>query len=83
MISHNDPIAPIIFGVTLILAGLATIIGAFAAGRLLLDTQFSHWGDHRRHKYSIKELFAPLEAILVPIFFVLMGIQVKLETFLD
>lgn len=65
------------------LAGLATIIGAFAAGLLLLDTQFSSWGDHRQHKYSIKELFAPLEAILVPIFFVLMGIQVKLETFLD
>ncbi len=65
------------------LVGLATIVGAFAAGLLLLDSHFKAWGDHRRHKYSIKELFAPLEAILVPIFFVLMGIQVKLETFLD
>jgi len=63
------------------LVGLATIVGAFAAGLLLLDSHFAAWGDYRSHKYSIKELFAPLEAILVPIFFVIMGIQVKLETF--
>jgi len=65
------------------LVGLATIVGAFAAGLLLMDSHFALWGDHRQHKYSIKELFAPIEAILVPIFFVLMGIQVKLEDFLD
>ncbi|WP_230209674.1 cation:proton antiporter [Solemya velum gill symbiont] len=65
------------------LAGLATIIGAFAAGLLLLDSQFTEWGKEEEQKYSIQELFAPIEAILVPIFFVLMGIQVKLETFLD
>jgi len=65
------------------LAGLATIVGAFAAGLLMLDSQFRHWGDHRQHRYTIKELFAPIEAILVPIFFVLMGIQVKLEMFMD
>ena len=49
----------------------------------MLDSQFKHWGDFCEHRYSIKELFAPIEAILVPIFFVLMGIQVKLETLLD
>ncbi len=65
------------------LVGLATIVGAFAAGLLLMDSQFDLWGDHHQHKYSIKELFAPIEAVLVPIFFVLMGIQVKLEDFLD
>ncbi|MEJ2310191.1 MAG: cation:proton antiporter [Gammaproteobacteria bacterium] len=64
------------------LAGLATIIGAFAAGLLLHDSQFKFWGEDKRH-FSIQELFAPLEAILVPIFFVLIGLQVKLETFLD
>jgi Kef-type K+ transport system membrane component KefB len=62
---------------------LAAIVGAFAAGLLLQDSHFNAWGDHRGHKFSIKELFAPLEALLVPVFFVLMGIQVKLETFLD
>lgn len=65
------------------LVGLASIVGAFAAGLLLLDSQFRYWGSHREHKYTIRELFAPIEAILAPIFFVLMGIHVKLETFLD
>ena len=65
------------------LAGLATIIGAFAAGLLLLDSQFTVWGKQQSHKYSIQELFAPIEAIMAPIFFVLMGIQVKLEIFFD
>ncbi|MEN8214243.1 MAG: cation:proton antiporter [Pseudomonadota bacterium] len=65
------------------LAGLATIIGAFAAGLLLHEKHFIAWGRRHDQKYTIQELFAPLESILAPIFFVLMGIQVKLETFLD
>lgn len=65
------------------LIGLATIIGAFTAGVILHDGYFRHWGDATQHRLSIKDLIAPLETILVPIFFVLMGIQVKLETFLD
>ena len=65
------------------LVGLATIVGAFTAGLILHDAYFHNWGDHRQHRYSIRDLIMPLEVILVPIFFVLMGIQVKLETFLD
>lgn len=65
------------------LSGLATIIGAFTAGVILKDAYFVHWGPHEKHDYSIRDLIMPLEVILVPIFFVLMGIQVKLETFLD
>ena len=65
------------------LIGLATIIGAFTAGVILHDGYFRHWGDAAKHRLSIKDLISPLETILVPIFFVLMGIQVKLETFLD
>lgn len=65
------------------LVGLATIIGAFTAGLILQDAYFRHWGHHTEHRYSIRDLIMPLEVILVPIFFVLMGIQVKLETFLD
>jgi Kef-type K+ transport system membrane component KefB len=64
------------------LVGLATIVGAFAAGLLLMDSQFEYWECEGCRTYQIKELFAPLEAILVPIFFVLMGLQVKLESFL-
>ncbi|MFK5915718.1 MAG: cation:proton antiporter [Woeseiaceae bacterium] len=65
------------------LIGLATIIGAFTAGVILHDGYFRHWGDESKHSLSIKELIAPFETILVPIFFVLMGIQVKLETLRD
>jgi Kef-type K+ transport system membrane component KefB len=65
------------------LSGLATIIGAFTAGLILKDAYFVHWGPHEKHAYSIRDLIMPLEVILVPIFFVLMGVQVKLETFLD
>ncbi len=65
------------------LVGLATIIGAFAAGMILHDAYFTHWGELRDHRVSIKDLISPLEVILVPIFFVLMGVQVKLETMVD
>ena len=65
------------------LSGLATIIGAFAAGLILQDTYFENWDDDRKCPVTIKDLIMPLEVILVPIFFVLMGLQVKLETFLQ
>lgn len=65
------------------LIGLATIIGAFTAGVILHDGYFRDWGAVKEHRLCIRDLIAPLETILVPIFFVLMGIQVKLETFLD
>jgi len=65
-------------------AGLAAIIGAFAAGVILSDAYFHRWVRPRGScEYSVKDLIAPLEVILVPIFFVLMGLQVKLESFMD
>ncbi len=65
------------------LVGLATIVGAFAAGMILHDAYFHHWGEIHEHPVSIRDLISPLEVILVPIFFVLMGVQVKLETMYD
>ncbi len=66
------------------LAGLATIIGAFAAGVVLRDSFFPRYDAERRERVvTIRELIMPLEVILVPIFFILMGIQVKVETFLS
>ena len=65
------------------LAGLATIVGAFTAGLIMQDAYFHHWGPEHEHSVCIKDLIMPIEAILVPIFFVLMGVQVKLETFMD
>lgn len=67
------------------LAGLATIIGAFAAGVILHDGYFREKTDNDagERTFTIRELIMPLEVILVPIFFILMGIQVKLEAFLS
>jgi Kef-type K+ transport system membrane component KefB len=64
------------------LMGLATIVGAFTAGVILHEGYFEDLTQNGDH-ISIRELIMPLEVILVPIFFVLMGIQVKLESFLD
>lgn len=61
------------------LAGLAAIVGAFAAGLILEDVHFSRFGE----KQSLHEMLGPVTAIFVPVFFVLMGVQVRLETFAD
>ncbi len=61
------------------LAGLATIVGAFAAG-LVLEEFFFKEVNQDAH---LRDLVAPLESLIVPVFFVLMGLQVKLETLAD
>ena len=65
------------------LMGLATIVGAFAAGLILKDESFTvytkgHFGDR-----SVESIMAPLEGIFAPVFFVLMGLQVDISTFLN
>jgi Kef-type K+ transport system membrane component KefB len=57
--------------------GLAPIIGAFAAGLLLEEVHFKKFPED----VEIEHLIKPISAFLVPVFFVLMGIQVRLETF--
>jgi len=57
---------------------LAAIVGAFAAGLILNEQQF----ERHSQKMTMQELVAPLEAIFAPVFFVLMGMQVNLATFL-
>lgn len=58
--------------------GLATIVGAFAAGLILEEVHFSNFRENK----TLRDLLEPVTTLLVPIFFVLMGIQVRLETFL-
>lgn len=58
-------------------AGLATIVGAFAAGLVLEDVHFRGF----RKEITLGQLLTPISAFFVPIFFVFMGIQVRLETF--
>ena len=59
------------------LAGLAPIVGAFAAGLLLEEVHFRGF----QADVQIEQLIRPVSTFLVPIFFVLMGIQVRLESF--
>lgn len=78
--------------------GLATIVGAFAAGLILeeghfhpplrdehLDVEFQgeRLDVQARTTPSLQQLTHPLSSILVPVFFVLMGVRVRLETFAD
>jgi Kef-type K+ transport system membrane component KefB len=58
-------------------AGLAPIVGAFAAGLVLEEVHFHGFRDEIR----IDQLIKPVSTFLAPIFFVLMGIQVRIETF--
>jgi Kef-type K+ transport system membrane component KefB len=58
-------------------AGLAAIVGAFAAGLILEEVHFRGF----REEIHLEQLIKPIATFLVPIFFVLMGIQVRLETF--
>jgi Kef-type K+ transport system membrane component KefB len=60
-------------------AGLAAIIGAFAAGLILEEVHFKGFKEY----VSLHELVKPVNSLLVPLFFVLMGIQVRLESFAD
>lgn len=59
--------------------GLATIVGAFAAGLVLDELHYRDFLDAGEH--SVEELIRPLYVFLVPVFFVLMGIRVDLSTF--
>lgn len=61
------------------LVGLAGIIGAFAAG-LLLDP-YGQGVRAREEEGTLSELMHPLSALFVPLFFVLMGIQVDVRSF--
>ena len=63
------------------LSGLAAIVGAFAAGLILEEGYFRHF--HEAEEMAINHYIRPLGMFLIPIFFVLMGIQVRLETFAD
>ncbi|MGB8508458.1 MAG: cation:proton antiporter [Pyrinomonadaceae bacterium] len=59
--------------------GLAPIVGAFAAGLVLDEVHFESFV--RRGEQQLTELLAPVSALLVPVFFVLMGLKVDLRVF--
>ncbi|ODS31675.1 MAG: Na+/H+ antiporter [Candidatus Scalindua rubra] len=62
------------------LIGLATIVGAFAAGLILREVRFK---DLKGGEHGIQEIMRPASFVFVPIFFLLIGMQIKLELFYD
>jgi Kef-type K+ transport system membrane component KefB len=62
-------------------AGLAPIVGAFAAGLVLEEVHFE--GQVRRGERPLHETLEPLIALFVPAFFVRMGMLVDLSSFLQ
>ena len=59
--------------------GLAPIVGAYAAGLILEEV---HWHDFsERGEHRMQELLEPVATLLVPVFFVLMGMRVDLAAF--
>jgi Na+:H+ antiporter len=60
-------------------AGLAPIVGAFAAGLVLEEVRFD--GPPARRERPLHETLQPLIALLVPVFFVRMGMLVDVSSF--
>jgi Na+:H+ antiporter len=61
------------------LVGLAPIVGAFAAGLVLDEAHFESF--RSREELRLEQLLAPVSSLLVPLFFVLMGLKVDLRVF--
>ncbi|HSS19735.1 MAG TPA: cation:proton antiporter [Pyrinomonadaceae bacterium] len=59
--------------------GLAAIVGAFAAGLVLEEAHFKLFKERGEH--DLQELLEPITVLLVPIFFVLIGMRVDLRAF--
>jgi Kef-type K+ transport system membrane component KefB len=62
-------------------AGLAPIVGAFAAGLILEPPHFQEFEESRKH--SLEALLHPISTFLVPVFFVVTGLRVELASFRD
>lgn len=61
------------------LVGLAPIVGAFAAGVVLEEVHYQPFLERGERK--VQDLLFPLTTLVVPVFFVLMGMRVDLRSF--
>ena len=62
-------------------AGLAPIVGAFAAGLILEPIHYEELAAKDHVEHEIDELLHPIAALLVPVFFVSMGMKVDITVF--
>jgi Kef-type K+ transport system membrane component KefB len=60
--------------------GLAPIVGAYAAGLILEEANFTDFRDREQH--GLEELVRPISVLLAPIFFVVMGMRVEFDVIL-
>jgi len=78
----QDVLAAVAVGLCLLLAGisgaagLAPIVGAFAAGLILDEVHVRPFG--RKSAHDLTEIIGPIVAVMAPIFFVRTGMMVKL-----
>jgi len=61
------------------LVGLAPIVGAFAAGVVLEEVHYRPFLE--RGERRIEELLFPINTLIVPVFFLVMGLRVDLRSF--
>ena len=77
-----DVLAAVAIGLCLLLAGisgaagLAPIVGAFAAGLILDEVHVRPFG--RKSAHDLNEIIGPIVAVMAPIFFVRTGMMVQL-----
>ncbi len=64
------------------MAGLADIVGAFAAGLVVDETIMRHFGGAATRDRIVRTIH-PLGAVFAPVFFVYMGLRVDLRVFGD
>ena len=80
--AHKDVTAAVAIGLCLLLAGvsgaagLAPIVGAFAAGLILDEVHVRPFG--RKSAHDLTEIIGPIVAVMAPIFFVRTGMMVQL-----
>jgi len=78
----QDVLAAVAIGLCLLLAGisgaagLAPIVGAFAAGLILDEVHVRPFG--RKSAHDLTEIIGPIVAVMAPIFFVRTGMMVQL-----
>jgi Kef-type K+ transport system membrane component KefB len=64
-----------------VLAGLAPIVGAFTAGLILENVHYEELAT--RERKQLEDLLHPISSLLLPVFFVLMGLKVDARAFGD
>jgi len=62
-------------------AGLAPIVGAFAAGLVLDEVHYRDLRQRDERRRDIRELLEPITSFLVPVFFVVLGTRVDASVF--